>query len=260
MFAGLANFIARRHKLIIIAWIVALLVALPLAPLASSVVQYEETEMAPDDLESSVANTFISASFGSISEQPSTLIVLRSGNVMDEESRRTARGIESKIGTASLFGDIDKVEVTSPYTVAEDYTLNVIKGLNLAYSAANQTAYVIFGAPQEFRGIFVQTNITASTLYGVPAGHTLVWTETAAANPELSVQQVDNSTYQAFRSQLEVQILNMEPSWQAFVLGWYRAYVAAWNGTEGLAAQASQRASAAHIAAFPAFLSAGISF
>jgi uncharacterized membrane protein YdfJ with MMPL/SSD domain len=255
MFAELADFIARRHKLIIIAWIVALLVALPLAPLASSVVQYEETEMAPEDLESSIANEFIITSFGSASEQPTTLIVLQSGDVLDEDTKRAARGIEREIGTASLFGDIDKVEVTSPYTVAEDYTLNVVKGLNLAYTAANQTANLIFGAPQDFRGAFVQTNLTANTLYGVPAGHSQVWMATAAGNPTLSVQQVDNLTYQAYRSQLETQVQGAEQSQQTFVLGWYQAFVAAWNGTEELAAQVSQRASVAHSAAFPVFLS-----
>ncbi|MBI0584055.1 MAG: MMPL family transporter [Methanomassiliicoccus sp.] len=254
MFAGLADLITKRYKLIIIAWIVALLIAIPFAPLATGVVQYEETEMAPADLESSIANQFISDNFGSLSDQPTTLIVLTSSNVMDQETKNVVLNIQKGIADAYLNGDMDKVEVTSIYSVTEKYTLNVIKALNSAYVGANQTALLIFGVPQEYRALWAEVNRSAGALYGIPEGHVQTWEGIAAADSTLTVQQVDDLAYQTFRAQLDFQAQGLGPEQQAFMLGWYQAFMGGWNETADQASQPSQRASTAHSAAFPAFL------
>ena len=158
MFAGIADFVARRHKLIIIAWIVALLVALPMAPLVDSVVQYEETENAPASLESTAANNYIAEQLGGSSDQPTTLIVLTSSDVRSEEVKQAAARIENDLNDASMDGIIHKVTVNTIYGVAEIYTLNVLIGLNSAYTGANLTAYVIYGLPQDYRTLWQQVN------------------------------------------------------------------------------------------------------
>ncbi|MDW5563691.1 MAG: MMPL family transporter [Methanomassiliicoccus sp.] len=254
MFAGLADLITRRFKLIIIAWIIALLFALPLVPLASHVVQYEETEMAPATLPSSVANEYISASFGSFAHQPTTLIVLTSPDVTDNETRRVALEIEDALGDASLFGDINKVEVTSVYSLSESYTLNVVKALNYAYYSANLSAYLFFGIPQEYRDLWARTNESATALYGVSEGYAQAWEQAAADDPSRTVQQVDDATYSAFHGQLETEAQGMNASERALLLGWYHAFSAGWNSTASLSSQPQQRAVAAHSAAFQPFL------
>ncbi len=255
MFAGLADLITRRYKLVILAWITALLVALPMVPMASGVVQYEETEMAPASLPSSIANDYISGNFGSTADQPTTIIVLTSSDVTDAEMRRVAMEIRRALSDASLFEEIGNVEVVSIYTLAETYTLNAIKALNIAYRSADLSAYLAFGIPQEYRLLWGQVNDSATALYGVSGGYARTWSAVAAEDPDLTVQQVDGATYQAFLVQIGEWSQDIGQEEQALLIAWYRAFTDAWNGTAGLGLDPEQRASAAHSAAFPSLLS-----
>lgn len=254
MFAGLADLIARRHKLIIVAWVVALIIALPMVPLASGVVEYEETEMAPGTLPSSIANDYIAEHFGSIADQTTTVIVLTSSDVTDNETRNIALEIDNAISDASLYGDINKVEVRSIYTLTEDYSLNVIKVLNYAYCSANLSAFLAFGAPQEFRSLWAQVNGSASALYVMPAGYARTWETASAANPTFTAQQVDDLTYNAYRSVLEDQYRFADPSERALLMGWYKSFTASWNSTVALASQPDQRSAVARSEAFHSLL------
>jgi RND superfamily putative drug exporter len=254
MFAGLADLITRRHKLIIVAWIIALVVALPMVPLASGVVQYEETEMAPDSLPSSIANDYISSNFGSIADQSTTVIVLTSHDVTGNETKRIAMEIENAIDNASLYGDINKVDVTSIYTISENYALNVIRSLNYAYYAANLSAYLAFGVPQEYRALWIKVNGSASALYGIPDSYARTWTAIYDANPSYTVREADDLTYSSLRSQIEDQYRHMSSEDIRLLMGWYQAFTDGWNGTDALASQPEQRSEAARSEAFPTFL------
>jgi putative drug exporter of the RND superfamily len=255
MFAGLADLIVKRHRMIIIAWIAVMLVSLPLAPLAEEVVHYEETEMAPPDLQSSLAKEYIAAHFQGYSEQPTTIIVITSQDVMDNETKEAMRGIDESITTASMFGDIERVEVTTMYSVTRAYTLNVIKALNQAFITANQTAILIFGMPQDYRATWVMANETAVTLYSIPEDHVAVWNDIEGANPSLTPSEMDDLAYQAHRSYLEASYTAMGLSQQTFAENWYKAFSKAWNDTIGLASDPEQRAAEAHAEAFSPFLS-----
>lgn len=256
MFAGLADFIARRHKIIIIIWIIALVLALPLAPLVNSVVQYDETEMAPQDLESTIASDYIEERFGNSSEQPTTLIVLVANDVTSDDVKRTVISIEGDLKNASLFGDIHEVEVTSIYGVIERYTLNVVRSLNTAYTGANQMAYAIYGLPQDYLELWQQTNLSAHAFYDVPAIYSFNWISANSSNPGLTVQQIDDLSYQASRMQVTAMSQGLTPDHQAFLWGWFAAFSTAWNGSELLANAPLTRASVAHDSAFTPFVSA----
>jgi RND superfamily putative drug exporter len=254
MFAGLADLITRRYKLIILAWVVALLIALPMVPLASDVVEYEETEMAPATLPSSIANDYISSHFGSVADQPTTIIVLTSTDVTDAETARIAMAIVNALNNASLYDEIGKVEVTSIYTLAETFTLNAIKALNIAYRNADLSTYLAFGIPREYRELWRNINSSATALYGVSDGYAQTWSAVAADNPGLTVQQVDGATYQAFLVQIGDWTQGMNQEERALLTAWYRAFTDAWNGTANLGLGPEQRAVAAHSSAFPSLL------
>ncbi len=257
MFAGLADFVARRHKMIIIAWIVALLVALPLAPLVSSVVQYEETENAPASLESTGANDYIAEQFGGTSEQPTTLIVLTASDVRSEEVKQAVSRIESDLNNASMDGNIHKVTVDTIYGVAEIYTLNVLIGLNSAYTGANLTAYVIYGLPQDYRALWQETGQSAHAFYDVPAYYADIWSDiNETVPPGTPVAVVDGMTYSAVNDLLNASSGGLPPEKKALRYGWFNAFATAWNGTAAPPATAGQRAEIAHGAAFGPFLEA----
>ncbi len=206
MFAGIADFVARRHKLIIVAWIVALLVALPLASLVGNVIQYEETENSPQSLESAGANNYITEQFGNTSEQPSTLIVLTSSNILSDEVKQAVSRIENKLKDAS--GDtIHMVTVRTIYGAADIYTLNVLIGLNSAYTEANLTAYVIYGLPQEYRTLWQEVN----------------------QSTHASFADVSASSKQVFEVDLDAMMGNVSGEQKGLVHAYFNATFAWWS-------------------------------
>ncbi|WP_400208581.1 MMPL family transporter [Candidatus Methanomassiliicoccus intestinalis] len=76
MIEKLASFITKRYKWIIAIWIVALIIAVPFVPKLSQVLVYDETQMAPPDVESMSAQEFIDEHFGNAESVPGTIIVL----------------------------------------------------------------------------------------------------------------------------------------------------------------------------------------
>src|SRR5699024_10166315 len=76
MIEKLASFITKRYKWIIAIWIVALIIAVPFVPNLSQVLVYDETQMAPPDVESMSAQEFIDEHFGNAESVPGTIIVL----------------------------------------------------------------------------------------------------------------------------------------------------------------------------------------
>lgn len=250
MFAGLSDLIHRHHKMIIIAWMVALVVAVPFLPMVDSVVQYEETEMAPRDLESIVASAYISERFGEMSQQPTTLIVVAAEDVLGEEAKRVVLGIEGDIANASLFGEIPEVKVTSVYSVAERYALNVIKELNTAYMEVNLTAFAIFGLPQTYRTLWQETNATAHILRDVPLWYMEAWSALNASNPGLTIVEVDDLAFQATGVRVVEMAQSLREEQRALLHAWFAVYAQAWNGSIAMAFDPVARATVAHSAAF----------
>jgi RND superfamily putative drug exporter len=206
--------------------------------------------MAPGSLPSSIANEHISKSFGSIADQPTTLIVITSDDVMDERTRIITLAIEREIAEASLYGDINKVEVTSPYTIAENYALNVIKVLNYACSSANLSAYLTFGLPQEYRMVWTAINTSAFALYTVPESYATAWAEAMASNPSLTVEEADIIAYASARSRTDAEAMNLGPEERALLLTWLRSFAGSWNLTAPIGLQPGERAVAARSDAF----------
>jgi predicted RND superfamily exporter protein len=254
MFAEIAEFVIKRHKLIIIAWIIVLILALPLAPLVGSVVQYEETSMAPDSLESTQANNFIKNTFGSSSDQPTTIIVLTSSDILNNESKQVAISLESNLKNASLYGDINKASVTSIYSVTKTYTLNILFALNGAYVQANQTAEAIYGLPQGYRLLWQEANLTAHAFYDLPRDYSATWSYFNSTHPGSNTTQVDALTYQAVKNYLGTNYQNLTSEQRSFLFGWLSAFSAAWNDTSSSPLTPDQRSEYAHALASDPFI------
>jgi RND superfamily putative drug exporter len=193
MFGRIAGFVTRRYKLIVIAWVIALAVALPLVPLVNGVVQYEETSMAPSYIESSEAGAFIDRYFGNASAQPTTIIVLTSDDVTGAEVKQAVLSMQNSLKWEYANGTMGNVHVDSIYTVAETLTLNAVIYLGAAYCMADQTAYVIYGVPQEFAALWKEVNQTAGTDFAnvTALAESMFWENIEATAGGMSVDQID---------------------------------------------------------------------
>ncbi len=117
MIEKLASLITKRYKWIIAIWIVALIIAVPFVPKLSQVLVYDETQMAPPDVESMSAQDFISENFGNAEAVPGTIVVLESPeSITDTESLNLIYSIQSQL--YEKYGS--DVIVTSVYTPLQE--------------------------------------------------------------------------------------------------------------------------------------------
>ena len=131
MIEKLASFITKRYKWIIAIWIVALIIAVPFVPKLSQVLVYDETQMAPPDVESMSAQDFINENFGNAESVPGTIVVLESPeSITDEESLNLIYSIQSQL--YEKYGS--DVTITSVYTPLQAVLIMINGAYNLTLS------------------------------------------------------------------------------------------------------------------------------
>lgn len=255
MFDKIADFIIRRHKLVIIIWVLALLAALPLAPMVNSVLQYEETDSGTMELESVVAQEFIGKHFGNSSEQPSTLIVLTTSDARGEQAKEAVYNIQRELFNASHLNKMPAVKVESAYTVAELYAIKVLAGLNIGYNEVNQTTYVVYGLPADYRTAYNELNMTAWAIYGLPDAYTLFYV-VSRADPEITVDEADDIAYSGTKDVLEYFAGELSPEQLLMAELWLDDFSAEWNQTKYMSdvSQAMERRNVSYAAAFEPFV------
>lgn len=154
MIEKLASCITKHYKWIIAIWIIALLIAVPFVPKLSQVLVYDETQMAPPDVESMSAQDYISENFGSADAVPGTIIVLESPeSITDEESLNLIYSIQSQL--YEKYGS--DVTVTSVYTPLQEFLIM----MNAAYQSV-QAQYPVLTKDQiaeSVLGNLIQTGV-----------------------------------------------------------------------------------------------------
>ncbi|MDD1765492.1 MAG: hypothetical protein LUO84_03460, partial [Methanomassiliicoccales archaeon] len=269
MFGKLANFVTRRYKGIIVAWILILIIAVPLAPKAFEIVKYEETEMVPSNLQSEIAQGYIDENFPTASGQGTTLILLKGTDVLDNETKDVVNRIDHAIYEETHGGRIDgHIQVDSVYSATTLYTAAFLQQLNRGFYSAwnmtNMTAFVLFGTPIDFRNLWFQANGSAFTVYGVPSIYLEIWKQMRATYPLLPIDQIDSMAYIATFASLQTHpvLSSMNVTQQVLVFGWFGTFADVWNMTildpiQGsfFSTHPDERAQASIQSAFPTFLS-----
>lgn len=269
MFKGLASLVARRYKTIIVLWILLLIPAVYFAPLAMNVVSYEETKMAPSDLESEIAQKFIDTHFPSSGGQASTLIVLTSSDILDNQTKRVVNQISNELVLNQSYpgGPIDttgnvSIRVDSLYSTLQSYTFSFLTQIHSGYQVAknltNLTGFMLFGLPLQFQSAWYEVNASAFTLYGPTSIHAYNWMAVNSTTPG-PVEVTDSAAYNA-----TLQWIYANPTFNAMnttqkmlVLGWYGVFNATWAMTAAdpvLVANPYLRAQTAIDLAYPSFI------
>ncbi len=269
MFKGLARFVSKRYKAIIVFWLLLLIPAAYFAPQATNVVSYEETQMVPSDLESEVAQKFIDNHFPGSGGQATTLIVLTSSDILDNQTKRVVNEISNELVLNQSYpgGPIDTtgnvtVRVDSLYSVLQSYTFTFLaqahSGYQVARNLTNLTGFMLFGLPLQYQSLWYQVNATAFTLYGPASVHTANWNAINSSNPG-TVAMTDMAAHNATLSWIFTNptFNAMNATERMLVLSWYEAFNATWAATAAnpaLAANPSLRAQAAIDLAYPSFV------
>ncbi len=199
MFQGLANFVAKRHKVIIIFWLILLVISLPATQFVADVVVYEETSMAPEDIESAKAAELISDQFPTGIANSTALVVVQSVDVFSSRIRDFNLQLEDEV----RHGDIDYLDnFTSIYSISRDYLLGTVP---LVYPLVSETEG--------------QVNLSASLIFGGPAFYASSW----GNNP------VNDSVFEASWNSYSMFVPNS--SYLPLLYNYSYAFWQTWNET-----------------------------
>ncbi len=208
MFQGLADFVVRRYKLIIVAWIVVIFFVFPLMFRINSVVVYNENEVGLNKLEAVEAGNIISEQFPGHLANSTITVVIQNSDMGSPEARAFASGLYDNITRDSALKGIIRVDYL--YSAVESYlqgvTSQVVPALNSLYVQVNSTASLVYGMPvtaaQKYIAYQMQganaTTATSLTLQSISA--------------ELAAAGQNSSTIN-------------------FTLGYVQTFFSYWNGT-----------------------------
>jgi len=151
MYSKLADFIIKRYKLVIIAWLVVLFYAFPLVFKVNDVVIYSETEVGMNELEAIKAQNMIDESFPGRIANSTITIVIQNSNVTSEQARDLSTRIFNDIRQSSTLEGVMSVDYV--YSALESYVAGVVAqsapGMHATYGEVGQLVQIVYGVPLE---------------------------------------------------------------------------------------------------------------
>ncbi|MBI3859896.1 MAG: MMPL family transporter [Thaumarchaeota archaeon] len=175
-FRRLGGFVYRRRRLVIAAWIIALVALVPIISQAGSSTSLQQGSSAGNQLESVRAQDLIAAEFSRTVPNSSLLVVISAGNVSSESTQTLVRDMVSSLRTDSRITGLNQ-------------TVDVFSRLYSAIEGANDGGYATL------RG----ANSTAHLLLGVPSLYLSIWEQAFANTNDITASNslAYNGTYAA---------------------------------------------------------------
>ncbi len=236
-FDSLNNFIRKRHRWIIIAWVVAVLLSLVLIPSFFSAVSYDLTGGfgAPSNTESDKASSIMQAQFPSTDNNSGSIIiiVIQGAPVYSDSLKQNVLTLN---GTLHNDRDVANYTGESSLYSLEDSLLN-----SSVPAIINQTASLQSNIASINSGLYVlQSNLsalslnlfqlqdginqTAQLIYGIPAAYLGAWqgiTAQGVTAPEIANMEANATIYN----------LTSNFGGNAQSIGYYQAFFGAWSAS-----------------------------
>ncbi len=231
MFDKLANFIVKRHKAILVMWIVLLALAVPFAIQISSVISYEETSDLPKDAESERARAMMDERFSDSVSNSSIVVIVKCSNVTDERTRDFTLSLEER--SKGLDGIASFTSVYNAYEQAINYSSALVGPTIFSTEKnASQLAQMMYASPLAYSQAYAQllpnVNATASGLFGAPSAYLGSWSAIYQQMPMAPIEMVNglarDSAYGAMSPSLNA-------SEQFFISSYLDAFNSTWTQT-----------------------------
>ncbi len=212
LFDSLNRFIVKRHRWIIIAWVIALVVSLSLVPSFFSSVSYNIVGGfgAPSNSQSEKASNILKAQFPSDSNQSSSsiLLVVQGAQPYSDALKKALldlnqtiskdQGIGNFTGESSLYStEYSLLNSSLPSIIPQvDALESNISSINTGvYALAQNLSSLNINLFQTVEGI----NQTAQLVNGIPAAFVGAWqgiTSQGVSDPDLANLQANATAYQ----------------------------------------------------------------
>ncbi len=238
IFERLADIVVRRHRMILIAWIVALLAISPAITKVNEVLVFQESEMVEGDTESLIAQRIIDEQFPVALANSTIMIVLQGPDIGSTEVRDFCLALGDR---ATSSDELDYLEdLTSVYSASE----------GMIYALASELGPAIYETEY-------QVNMTASLLYGIPALYLSNWMVTNLTFPLYTINETDFAAYNATMSSMPALLSGADPATTMLSYQYLGGFCVAWNSTyevPSLTSNPPARAEAAIGVAAPQFI------
>lgn len=204
IFDKIANGITKHHKIIIVAWIVALLISVPAMLLVNSAVEYQVSFTTGDEYESARANEIITENFQNSVANGTLIIVLQSNNVTNASARDFVLALQQRIENSQ--------------------DLKYLLGTSSIYSYSTTILdQVVLELGPNMRPTEQSISMSSFLLWGIPAMHVANW----------NASYSDSDAYNATSAMLTAYLsqINADANTTALAFGYYNAFAATWNFT-----------------------------
>ncbi|MDG6909444.1 MAG: MMPL family transporter [Nitrososphaerota archaeon] len=203
LFRGLGKFVYRRRKVIVVAWIIALIAVLPVISNEGKVTSLQLGTATGSGLESVQASNLISAEFAKTVPNSSLIIVVTGPNVSSPATQGFVTSLASSLQADKGIRGLNE-------------TLDVYTRLYTAIGGANRAAYASLSG----------ANATSQLLLGVPALYFGAWQQ--AYSSTHSVAMADAAAYNATASTLSAANSTAYSNYSSHVLSLFNS---TWAGS-----------------------------
>src|SRR2546425_1443077 len=207
-FHRLGDIVTKRHRLVILGWILILLASLPLALNVNQALT-SQNQADSSNSESARAQQIITDQFPHQQANSSALIVIVGSDVTDNATKSFVLDLETGLTAPGVLSSFQNF--TSVYSVERTILTGTITGL----------------APQLY-GLVLQTNVSAFIVYGIPAVFLQTWIPTYSSSGNLTT--ADNTANNATQAYLNGLAPQLGPN-VALAMGYYQTFYPNWKGT-----------------------------
>jgi len=187
-FARIGSFVGRRHRTIVIFWVLLLAVSLPLSQQLSQVITSSTSGGQSTTSQSAEAQALMAQEFPHPQANTSAIILLQGNDVTDKATKHFTLDLEQHLLNSSALNSVENV--TTVYSLERTILTEGIQRLSPAIYSLETTTLglnsLLYLVPLGFEQAWIQTNNTALTIYGIPAFYLAEWNsnghDDAAAN------------------------------------------------------------------------------
>ena len=202
-FHRLGDIVTKRHRLVILGWIVILLASLPLALNVNQALT-SQNQADSSNTESARAQQIITDQFPHQQANSSALIVIVGTDVTDNATKSFVLDLETGLTAPGVLSYLQNY--TSVYSVERTILTGTITRL----------------AP-----VVLQTNVSAFIVYGIPSIYLQTWTPAYSGSGNATA--ADNSANNATLTYLNNLAPQLGPNAQ-LAQGYYQAFYESWRG------------------------------
>jgi len=212
IFARLANIVVDHHKKLLVAWLVALIIAIPAMARVNDVLVYQESEMVTGDIESLIAQEIIDEQFPAPSANSTLMVIVTGPDMASPEARDFTLQLTDLVMASD---DIQYMEdMSSVYSLHQMMILGLI--LEVGPMIYDMEA---------------QVNGTAYMLYGIPSAHLGNWLYLLDSQPSLNTTERDAQTFVLTMAVLNETLAYSDEATAQVSYQYYFAFTEVWNAT-----------------------------